>query len=88
MSHLSVVGQPNGDLVVVAMGAGHAIPLTNLTNDHMKVFRSPKFLISYLLNHGISRVLADLTQWDVSKVFDAHERATQLRKKNTGSESA
>ena len=52
-----------------------------MTNNNIKLFRSPKYVLNYLRENGINKVDVNLTQWDKTKVFDAHDRAMQLRKK-------
>ena len=86
ITNMSILGLPTGDLIITVLYQGHQYPLTNTTNNNIKVFRSPKYVLNYLRENGINKVDVNLTQWDKTKVFDAHDRAMQLRKKQEVSE--
>jgi hypothetical protein len=80
---VSIVGQENGDLLVMIMQKGDVSPLTNTTNQNIKPFRSPDAAKRLLIDVGVDTILVNLTKWNVSEIFDPHKRAYELKQKTT-----
>ncbi|AMJ76720.1 hypothetical protein [Alteromonas stellipolaris] len=80
VSQVTGIGLPNGDLVLVMMVNGMEVTLTHM-NEFEKVFRSPKYILSYLKEHGFKECEFNLTNWGIDKIFDPHKQAVLLKKK-------
>jgi hypothetical protein len=79
INHIVVSGEPNGSMIILALVKGDAYPLTNDTNNNIKIFRSPKYLLNYIQKHKIKEVYVDFNSWNPNEIFDPHKRAMELR---------
>jgi len=80
VSKVTGIGLLNGDMVLVMMVNGMEVTLTHM-NEFEKVFRSPKYILAFLKEHGFKECEFDLTNWGIDKIFDPHKQAVLLKKK-------
>lgn len=80
-AEVEVVGDCNGDLLVVVKQGEFRNFVTNKGNGQIKRFREPRSLSKYLCEKGVRKYTIHLEEWDITKIFDRHKAATLLRAK-------
>ncbi len=81
MAEVEVIGDANGDLLVIVIQGQFRHFVTNKGNGQIKRFREPRTLTKYLYNFGIKQYSLNLNDWDLKMIFDRHRAATVLRSK-------
>ncbi|MBD3587157.1 MULTISPECIES: hypothetical protein [Salinimonas] len=80
-AEVEVIGDANGDLLVIVIQGQFRHFVTNKGNGQIKRFREPRTLTKYLCNLGIRQYSLNLNNWDLKMIFDRHKAASDLRSK-------